>query len=55
VVPQSWQPNHLDFAPRLGLAWDIAGRGKNVIRAGYGIGYDRWQLSILPAIATTRR
>jgi Carboxypeptidase regulatory-like domain/TonB dependent receptor len=40
-VPQSWNPNYLNFAPRIGLAWDIAGKGKNVIRAGYGIAYDR--------------
>ena len=37
--------DHKDFAPRIGLAWGLA-RGKNtpktVIRAGYGIFYDRF-------------
>jgi Carboxypeptidase regulatory-like domain len=39
--------DHADFAPRLGLAWGIGGSGKNgspktVLRAGYGIFYDRF-------------
>jgi hypothetical protein len=39
--------DHADFAPRLGLAWGIGGGGKNgspktVLRAGYGIFYDRF-------------
>jgi hypothetical protein len=28
-----------DFSPRIGLAWDIKGSGKHIIRAGYGLYY----------------
>ncbi len=36
--------DHRDFAPRLGLAWGLAPKGKvakTVIRAGFGLFYDR--------------
>ncbi len=38
--------DHVDLAPRLGLAWGVGGRNaapKVVIRAGLGIFYDRFQ------------
>jgi hypothetical protein len=33
------QPDVDNFAPRLGLAWDISGNGKTVIRSGGGVFY----------------
>src|SRR6266849_380265 len=32
-----------NFAPRFGLAWNVGGSGKNVIRAGFGIYYNNIQ------------
>jgi hypothetical protein len=44
--------DHADFAPRLGLAWGIGGGGKGgspktVLRAGYGIFYDRFTYDLV--------
>ena len=44
-----YQGNHHDFAPRIGLAWDLSGRKTTVLRAGYNILYS----SLIPMQAFT--
>jgi Carboxypeptidase regulatory-like domain len=33
-------PDMHDFQPRVGLAWDVGGKGRNIFRFSYGIFYD---------------
>lgn len=38
-INEPYQTNYKDFSPRLGVAWDIFGTGKTVIRSGFGLIY----------------
>ena len=43
-VPKGLVDNHwASFGPRLGFAYDLNGRGKTVVRGGFGIMYERIQ------------
>jgi hypothetical protein len=35
-----YNPDKKDFAPRVSVAWDVTGKGKTVVRAGYGLFFD---------------
>lgn len=42
-----YQGDHKDFAPRLGLAWDVRGNAKTVVRAGIGVTYEQMGFDVL--------
>jgi hypothetical protein len=46
IAPESpigalWKPDRNNFAPRVGIAWDVFGDGSTSIRGGYGMAYER--------------
>ena len=40
-----YNPDHRNFSPRVGVAWDVSGKGTTVVRAGGSIVYDLLSMS----------
>ncbi len=44
-ISSLWKPDHKNFGPRAGFAWDVMGTGRTVLRGGGGLTYEtvNWQ------------
>lgn len=42
-----YKPDYRDFAPRVGVAWDVFGTSKTVVRAGFGIFFDAFSQDMM--------
>jgi hypothetical protein len=45
--------DHNNFAPRFGIAWDVKGDGRTVVRAGAGVYYEQLSLDVFNGIGNS--
>jgi hypothetical protein len=46
------ETNYRDWAPRIGVAWDIFGTGRTALRTGYGIFHERQQQNLIISLSS---
>jgi hypothetical protein len=46
-LSQLYNPRYRNFAPRASMAWDMSGKGKSVIRAGWGMFFDSFSQDVV--------
>jgi hypothetical protein len=51
-LTQHFNQDRNNWGPRLGIAWDVAGKHKTIVRAGYGLIYGRTSNSALSSAQT---
>jgi hypothetical protein len=44
-ISSIYKPDHRNFSPRVGIVWDVSGRGTTVVRAGGSLIYDLLSMS----------
>ncbi|HEY7387923.1 MAG TPA: TonB-dependent receptor [Bryobacteraceae bacterium] len=49
-IKSPFNGDHRDFAPRVGVAWDLSGKGTTVLRAGAGVYYSEYSFDSFMAI-----
>jgi len=51
-VASPYNGDHNNFGPRVGLAWDVQGNGKTIVRAGGGVIYDTLSYNVFLALGS---
>jgi Carboxypeptidase regulatory-like domain/TonB-dependent Receptor Plug Domain/TonB dependent receptor len=46
-LPNLYNPDKKDFSPRASVVWDVTGKGKTVVRAGYGLFFDAFSQDMM--------